>query len=158
MIMVISYEITLGILKPTVCSSHSCVQEVIRSLKGTNLAIARSRKLFWKRSEAERFYGEHKGRFYFPRLVEHAMSGPSLALALHGPDAIARWRTLIGPTHAYRAAWTQPETLRGQYGVSDTRNGFHGSSSMTEAFKELSQVFPGWDVEWWLKHSSERME
>lgn len=59
--------------------------------------------------------------------VEHATSGHFQALALHGPDAIAHWRALIGPTHVYRAQWTQPSTLRARYGLSDTRNGFHGA-------------------------------
>lgn len=97
-----------------------------------------------------------QGRFYFPRLVshnlcadfplansssvmsrvltlvwrsmqvQHATSGSFVALALYGPDAVKRWRTLIGPTHVYKAQWTHPETLRARYGLSDTRNGFHG--------------------------------
>ena len=59
--------------------------------------------------------------------IQHATSGPFLALALHGPSAITHWRTLIGPTHVYKAQWLHPETLRARYGMSDTRNGFHGA-------------------------------
>lgn len=76
------------------------------------------------------------GRFYFPRLVQHAVSGPSTFLALYGPDALQKWRDLIGPTHFYKTQWTQPETLRSRYGLSDTRNGFHGSDSDASAKKE----------------------
>jgi nucleoside diphosphate kinase len=62
--------------------------------------------------------------------VQHATSGPFVALALHGPDAIKHWRSLIGPTHVYKGQWNDPETLRARYGLSDTRNGFHGSSAL----------------------------
>lgn len=50
-----------------------------------------------------------------------------MALALAGPNAVADWRTLLGPTKAYRAKWEQPDCLRAMYGLGDTRNGFHGS-------------------------------
>lgn len=100
------------------------------------------------RPGSEQFYGEHRGRFYFPRLassplsrlflpsaltspflqVQHATSGPFVALALCAPDAIQRWRGLIGPTHVYKGQWEKPETLRARYGLSDTRNGFHGEA------------------------------
>ncbi|KAK4703991.1 hypothetical protein P7C70_g2220, partial [Phenoliferia sp. Uapishka_3] len=142
----------------------------MKTVKKSGLEIVRSKKIFWKESDAEevsphivllkykayplsrQFYSEHKGRFYFPRLVQHAASGPFLALALYGPSAISSWRTLIGPTHVYKTQWTHPETLRAQYGISDTRNGFHGSDGVESAKEELGKVFEGWDVEWWLQH------
>ncbi|KAL8276587.1 hypothetical protein RQP46_011010 [Phenoliferia psychrophenolica] len=149
-------QLTLGIIKPSVYASQPQVQEIMRTIKGTGLEIVRSKKIFWKEKDAEEFYGEHAGRFYFPRLVQHATSGPFLALALSGPSAIQTWRTLIGPTHVYKTQWTHPETLRAKYGLSDTRNGFHGSDAEGSARKELGMVFEGWDVEWWLAQAHER--
>ena len=102
----------------TACSPpppHCCAPQIVRT-----------RRLHLTPETASAFYAAHAGRFYFPRLVSHATSGPSVALALAGPDAIARWRALIGPTHVYKAQWERPETLRARYGLSDTRNGFHG--------------------------------
>lgn len=75
------------------------------------------------------FYAEHHDRFYFLRLVSHATSGPFVALALAAPDAIKRWRTLIGPTKVFRGQWEDGSCLRARYGTSDTRNGFHGAFS-----------------------------
>jgi nucleoside diphosphate kinase len=58
--------------------------------------------------------------------VQHAVSGPLVALALCSPDGIQRWRNLIGPTRVFEGQWERPESLRARYGLSDTRNGFHG--------------------------------
>ncbi|GAA5924238.1 hypothetical protein JCM10213_004529 [Rhodosporidiobolus nylandii] len=144
-------QLTLGVIKPSVAAHQPHVQEIMQRIKAEGLEIVRSKRLFWRESDAEEFYGEHKGRFYFPRLVQHAASGPFVALALCAPDAIQRWRTLIGPTKVFVGQWEAPETLRARYGRSDTRNGFHGSDSPQSAAKELAQVFEGWDVQWWLK-------
>ncbi|GAA5871367.1 hypothetical protein JCM16303_000733 [Sporobolomyces ruberrimus] len=145
------HQLTLGIIKPSVTAHQPHVQDIMRTIKQSGLEIVRTKRIYWKEKDAEQFYGEHKGRFYFPRLVQHATSGPFVALALCGPDAIKRWRTLIGPTHVYKAQWERPETLRARYGLSDTRNGFHGSDSPESATKELGQIFEGWDVNWFLE-------
>ncbi|TNY17795.1 nucleoside diphosphate kinase [Rhodotorula diobovata] len=104
----------------------------MRHIKASGLEIVRSKRIFWQERDAEQFYAEHQGRFYFPRLVQHATSGPFVALALCAPDAIQRWRALIGPTHVYKAQWERGETLRARYGLSDTRNGFHGACERSE--------------------------
>ncbi|ORY77571.1 nucleoside diphosphate kinase [Leucosporidium creatinivorum] len=144
-------QLTLGIIKPSVAATQAPVQEILKTIKASGLEIVRSKRIFWKAADAEQFYAEHAGRFYFPRLVQHATSGPFVALALHGPDAIKHWRSLIGPTHVYKGQWNNPETLRARYGLSDTRNGFHGSDSPESARKELAQIFEGWDVDWWME-------
>lgn len=66
-----------------------------------------------------------------------------MALLLGGQNAITRWRDLIGPTKFYKTQWTHPTSLRARYGLSDTRNGFHGSDSPASARKELGFVFEG---------------
>ena len=66
-------------------------------------------------------------------------SGRALGLALAGPHAIRDWRQLIGPTKAYRTAWEQPECLRAQLGLGDTRNGFHGSGTCFHAHNRLDR-------------------
>lgn len=93
------------------------------------------------------------------------MSEPFMALALGKQNAIADWRSLIGPTHVYKAQWERPDTLRARFGISgelcypfilsgcwhtkyngsnaDTRNAFHGSDSRSTARKELNMVFEG---------------
>lgn len=85
----------------------------------------------------------------------HASTSPMLALALYGPNAIQAWRDMIGPTHVYRSQWTHPQTLRAKYGLSDTRNGFHGSDSVDNARKELGMIFEGWNLDWWIEQQEQ---
>lgn len=121
-------QVTLGLIKPTVCSYQPDVSAVLRHIKTNNpdLMVVRQKRLFWKTEEAEAFYAEHKGRFYYDRLIAgmtrfdvfllslcrprmlmyalplYSFSGPSMALALAGPNAIQEWRAMLGPTKAYR--------------------------------------------------------
>lgn len=85
------------------------------------------------------------------------ISGPSLALALYGPNAIKRWRAMLGPTKAYMGKWEEPASLRARYGLGDTRNGFHGSDAKESAERELGLVFDGWDVKWWLEREQGKL-
>ncbi|KAI9595920.1 nucleoside diphosphate kinase [Syncephalis fuscata] len=67
-------------------------------------------------------------------------------MVLGGEQAIARWRALIGPTHPIRARVNAPTTLRAIYGLTDTRNSFHGSDSVETAIKEIKFFFPELDI------------
>ena len=115
--------------------------------------IIRSAMFTWSMDDAAAFYAEHKGKFYYDRLLIGITSVPTLGLALAGPNAIREWRVLIGPTKAYRGAWEAPDTLRAQYGLGDSRNGFHGSDSEASALSELSIVFPEWNAAQWLENA-----
>lgn len=99
----------------------------------------------WPEADVERFYGEHFGRFFYPRLVHYMGSGPISAVILKGPNAIAAWRELIGPTHLLKARETK-DCLRGAFAISDTKNSFHGSDSVESAEKEALQFFPEMDL------------
>ncbi|KAN0061399.1 hypothetical protein ACQY0O_006246 [Thecaphora frezii] len=150
-------QLTLALLKPSLCAYQPDVSAVLKQIKLSGLELVRSKRLFWKSEDAHRFYAEHRRRFYYDRLVIGMTSGPSMALALAGPDAIKRWRAMLGPTKAYKAKWEQPHCLRARYGLGDTRNAFHGSDSPESAQRELAQVFEGWDTEWWLAQRADTL-
>jgi len=69
-------------------------------------------------------------------------SGPVVALALARSDAIPVWRAILGPTKVHRTRVEAPGTLRGLFGISDTRNVGHGSDSLASAQRELGIFFP----------------
>eukprot|EP00074_Homo_sapiens_P112505 XP_024309066.1 nucleoside diphosphate kinase 6 isoform X2 [Homo sapiens] len=54
-------------------------------------------------------------------------SGPIRAYILAHKDAIQLWRTLMGPTRVFRARHVAPDSIRGSFGLTDTRNTTHGS-------------------------------
>ena len=90
---------------------------------------------------AEQFYAEHVGKDFFPTLEGYMTSGKVLGLELSGPNAIARWREIIGPTKKEVAVEQAPNSLRALYARSTTENLCHGSDSPTSAARELALVF-----------------
>jgi nucleoside-diphosphate kinase len=52
---------------------------------------------------------------------------------------------MLGPTKVYKALYSHPESIRGLYGLSDTRNACHGSDSTESAMKEILIFFPDFD-------------
>lgn len=149
-------EVTLALVKPTVCTYVPDIVHAVRRIQThPELNILRTKPIAWTKDDAAEFYAEHEGKFYYDRLVLGMSSGRSLALALSGPGAIQTWRGLIGPTKAYRTKWEAPDALRAQLGLGDTRNGFHGSDSTENALQELGFVFPEWDAASWLAAARE---
>jgi nucleoside-diphosphate kinase len=67
-------------------------------------------------------------------------SGPVVVLALEAPDAILKWRSLMGATDPAKA---DAGTLRKTFGKSIENNATHGSDAPETAAFELSYFFPG---------------
>lgn len=77
-------------------------------------------------------------------------SGPIEVLVLAGDNAITKWRSLMGPTKVFKTIFSHPESIRGQFGLSDTRNACHGSDSTESAKREIEIFFPEFDANKWL--------
>jgi nucleoside-diphosphate kinase len=67
-------------------------------------------------------------------------SGPAVVLALEAPDAIKKWRTLMGATDPAKA---DANTLRKDFGTSIENNATHGSDAPDTAAFEVGYFFPG---------------
>mmetsp|Transcript_19652 Transcript_19652/g.37915 ORF Transcript_19652/g.37915 Transcript_19652/m.37915 type:complete len:231 (+) Transcript_19652:1106-1798(+) len=68
-------------------------------------------------------------------------SGPIVAMELVAEDAVARWRSLIGPTNSAQARGEAPTSVRAQFGTDNTQNAVHGSDSDASAESELDFFF-----------------
>ena len=88
---------------------------------------------------AERHYGEHAGKPFFPELVEFITRGPLVALVLEGEGAIEAARQVIGATNPLEAA---PGSIRGDFATEITFNLVHGSDSPNSAAREIELFFP----------------
>ena len=64
-------------------------------------------------------------------------------LALDAPDAISRWRILMGATDPAKA---EAGTLRREFGASIERNATHGSDATETAAFELGYFFRGVEI------------
>jgi nucleoside diphosphate kinase len=90
---------------------------------------------------AESFYAEHVEKDFFSSLAEYMTSDTVVGLELVGPNAIAKWREIIGPTNKEVAVEKAPNSLRALYARSTTENLCHGSDSLESAARELGLVF-----------------
>uniref|UniRef100_A0A7N4PSB5 Nucleoside diphosphate kinase-like domain-containing protein n=1 Tax=Sarcophilus harrisii TaxID=9305 RepID=A0A7N4PSB5_SARHA len=80
-----------------------------------------------------------------------APSGPMRAYILAHEDAVQLWRTLMGPTKVFRARYVAPDSIRGRFGLTDTRNTTHGSDSAASARREIAAFFPDFDERRWYQ-------
>ncbi|XP_028652788.2 nucleoside diphosphate kinase 6 [Erpetoichthys calabaricus] len=144
-------QITLAIIKPDAVA-HPLISEAIhQKILDQQFIVVRSKELIWRRDDSERFYAEHKGRFFYQRLVEFMSSGPMRAYILARENAVSHWRELMGPTKTYRARYLSPESIRGKYGLTDTRNTTHGSDSLDSAEREIAFFFPEFNKKCWYE-------
>lgn len=114
--------------------------------------IVRKAVVKFSPEKAEEFYTEHKGKFFYNRLVEFMCIHPAECMILAHPNAIQHWRTLMGPTKPYTAQIRAPYTIRGTYGLTDTRNSTHGSDSESSAQREAKIIFPNFNLKEWYQN------
>jgi nucleoside-diphosphate kinase len=88
--------------------------------------------------QAAAHYAEHEGKPFYPGLVEFITSGPTLAMVLEGPGAVATVRTMMGATNPLDSA---PGTIRGDLALELGENVVHGSDSTESAEREIAIYF-----------------
>jgi nucleoside-diphosphate kinase len=131
-------ETTLVLVKPDGLCRGLC-GEVIARFERRGYELRGARLLKVSRSLAARHYAEHKRKPFYPGLVSFITSGPVLALAVRGENAIAGVRALMGATNPADAA---PGTIRGDLATELSENVVHGSDSKESARRELALFFP----------------
>jgi nucleoside-diphosphate kinase len=131
-------ETTLVLVKPDGVR-RGLMGEVIGRLERRGYELRGARLLKITRPLAGEHYAEHKGKPFYPGLVSFITSGPTLALAVRGENAIAGVRALMGATNPADAL---PGTMRGDLATELSENIVHGSDSRASAKRELGLFFP----------------
>jgi len=133
---------TLAIIKPdAVAARHA--GRILQRIEESGFTIRAMRLVHLTQKEAEGFYDVHRERPFFGSLTKFMSSGPAIVMALEAPDAIKKWRTLMGATDPAKA---DANTLRKQFGKSIESNATHGSDAPDTAAYELGYFFPGIDL------------
>ena len=130
-------ERTLVLVKPDGVR-RGLIGEILGRFEDKGLVIVAARLLQIPRTMAETHYAEHRGKPFYPELVDFITSAPVLALAIEGRGAIAVVRATIGATNPANAA---PGTIRGDFGLAVTSNLVHASDSPASAERELALFF-----------------
>ena len=134
-------ERTLAIIKPDAVSGR-LAGRILQRIEDSGFEILAMRMVRLSRAQAEGFYAVHRERPFFKSLTAFMSSGPAVVLALQAPDAIRKWRDLMGATDPAKAG---AGTLRKEFGASIERNATHGSDAPETAAFELGYFFPGID-------------
>jgi nucleoside-diphosphate kinase len=132
-------ERTLAIIKPDAVASRRAGL-IIQRIEEAGFQIRAMRLVHLTKAEAEGFYDVHRARPFFDSLTTFMSSGPAIVMALEAPDAIRKWRTLMGATDPAKA---DAGTLRKEFGASIEHNATHGSDAGDTAAFELGYFFPG---------------
>jgi nucleoside-diphosphate kinase len=135
-------ERTLAIIKPDAVARH-LAGKIIQRIEDAGFAIAGLRQVSLSQKEAEGFYAVHRERPFFKSLTAFMSSGPAVVLVLEAPDAIKKWRTLMGATDPAKA---DAGTLRKEFAESIERNATHGSDAPDTAAYEIGYFFAGVDL------------
>ena len=64
----------------------------------------------------------------------------------------------MGPTKVFTTRYSHPNTIRGQFGLTDTRNSSHGSDSEATVEAEIKFFFPEFDLDHWNKTDKEHFD
>lgn len=130
-------ERTLSIIKPDATGSNltGAINAVIEK---AGLRIVAQKRVRWTTAQAQKFYAEHKSRPFYDELCAFMTSGPIVVQVLEGPDAIAKYRKLMGATNPEEA---KRGTIRKRFAQSKAKNSVHGSDSATAAAREIALNF-----------------
>jgi nucleoside-diphosphate kinase len=130
-------ELTLILVKPD-AFARGLTGEIIARFERKGLRIREMRTMTVTKDLAERHYAEHSERPFFGELVQFITSGPIVAMALEGTDAVAAARLVIGATNPLEAV---PGSIRGDYAIEVGTNMVHGSDSAESAAREVALFF-----------------
>lgn len=149
-----SIERTLILCKPDAVS-RGLVGEIVGRIERRGYVITALRLMQLDGDRAREHYGEHRSKPFFNDLVSFITSGPLVAMAVEGEDAIEGCRQLIGATNPLSAA---PGSIRADLAQTIGRNLVHGSDSAASAQRELEIFFNAnefvsrrHDLERWIK-------
>jgi len=130
-------ENTLVLLKPDAVARGVC-GEIIARFEKRGLKIIGMKMLHLSKEQAAVHYSEHQDKPFFNELVHFIISGPLVAIALHGENAVKLVRTMMGSTNPLDAA---PGTIRGDFATKMKNNIIHGSDGSVSAQREISIFF-----------------
>lgn len=131
-------EKTLAVIKPDAMSKMGVILDRVIS---EGYIISNARMVQLVRREVAELYAAHKGKDFFDGLLDLMTEAPVLLFVITGPNAVERWREIIGPTDPANARRDFPRSIRAQFGTTISRNACHGSDSLQEAEQEVELCF-----------------
>ena len=130
-------EITLILVKPDAVA-EGLTGQVLHRLEKEGLKILNCRMLRLDAALLKEHYAHLAQLPFFPEIEKFMSSGPVVAVALQGTNAVERVRELLGPTDSTKAP---KGTIRGDLGKDKMHNVLHASDTQENAKAELIRFF-----------------
>jgi nucleoside-diphosphate kinase len=130
-------ERTLVLLKPDAVQ-RGLIGRITARFEDKGLEVVGMKMRHFSLETIQQHYAVHAERPFYKDLVSFMTSGPVVAIALQGNNAITVVRTVVGPTNSAEAA---PGTIRGDFGMSFSHNMIHASDSQEASATELALFF-----------------
>jgi len=130
-------ERSFVLLKPDAVARR-LVGEILGRFESKGLKVVGMKMLKVTPDLSKKHYAEHVSKPFYPMLEEFITSGPVIALAIEGPQAIMVIRSMLGSTNGREAPLG---TIRGDFGLSRQMNLVHGSDGPDAAARELAIYF-----------------
>lgn len=140
-------ERTFIIVKPDAVQ-RGLTGDILKRFEQRGLKIVGMKLVQVSRELAEKHYAEHVGKGFYEGLVSYITSGPVVALALEGTNAVAAARGTIGSTKPVEST---PGSIRGDFGLEVGRNLVHGSDGLESAARELALWFSDAELTGWTR-------
>jgi len=131
-------QTTLVLIKPGGVR-RKLVGEIVRRIEARDLACVGLKLMQAERSVVEEHYAEHRGKPFYGSVCDYLCSGPIVAIAVQGENAVQAIRSMMGATNPIEAT---PGTVRGDLALSIEDNLTHSSSDPEAAQRELNLWFP----------------
>lgn len=135
--LTLAMERTFAMIKPDGVK-RGLTAEILARIQRKGYRVVGLKQFVISRELAENHYGEHRERPFFGELVSFITSGPVVAIALEGENAILGWRGMMGATNPANAA---PGSIRADYATTTGENISHGSDGPESAERELGLFF-----------------
>lgn len=129
------------------------VGQIIHRFERKGLQLIAIKMLSLDDALLDEWYVHHKDKPFFGKLKSYMKSYPVVAMLWEGVDAVSAIRKLTGVTKAREA---EPETIRGDFAMSQQYNLVHASEDSKIAKREEKLMFSPNEIFPWdktdLKH------
>jgi nucleoside-diphosphate kinase len=130
-------ERTFILIKPDGVQ-RGLIGEIISRVERKGLALTALKLINVDLETAKQHYMEHRDKSFYEHLVYYITSGPVVALAVEGFNAVRAVRQLIGTTDPIEA---MPGSVRADFCLETVRNLVHAADSIETAERELMLYF-----------------
>ncbi len=132
-----SGNITFTMIKPQ-AMRNGAGGAILKMIQDGGFEIIALKMKRLSKNAAEEFYGIHKGKPFYDKLVDFMTSGPIIAAILKKSNAVEDYRKLLGTTDPETA---EEGTIRKAFATDMTMNAAHGSDSNENALIEAKFHF-----------------